>query len=853
MRVALIVFAVLVSTTLAFATTIDVTDCMTLDTAGATYVLQNNLLSTETCIDITANNITLDGNGYELRYGNQDSATYFHGIRSDGFSNLHITNFSHIAVGPSSVGNNRRGISILEGGVNVTVSDVIFGQQRNSINFNANYSYLHDITFLHSSFVGIAFNGKNNTVNNLYSSNSPIQAIIGTFHNSTITNVNFTGGGNNYRRIWLISSSNNYFENITIDASQTAVNGIALATNAQNNYFKNVVISRVGFSCVDIGGTSSSRNNVFDNLYCDRTSWWGSVTDVLRIRDRSHLNEIRNFKINFSNVNKVAISLDRLSDTLSGNTFVNGTIVGDMRASIELKGSAGSSRLDHYFINVTYDDAPTFTSDDLHNLHRQWYVQTNTSLRRTQTPLDDVTVVGTDVHGINRGSGVTTSATTTFPVTEYIQSDTDVFNQSNNYTFFGHRSYYSEPRRFYSAKQENILVNQNLVGENTIQLELDSCNVGNMFLHRYECEDMCHITTPANFYGHSVQATGSGQVNTSANIRWWNSLSVENTCQFQAMDGAVISSNVSQEQFYENDLEKYQFFQWVIDRRKGTTHSTIRSMQFELMTTQNSLEWSSEATSSNPGGSHANVANLIDNDLDTVWIDDNFGGGTLGESIVTINAGEPVAFDWYRFRTSNTGRAHIPTGWRLYASKNGYDWELIHNIPYAVTPDRLETWTQPFAPRNISTNEHRFLRWNITERKSTGGGGVQATEFQLTNDGSGISWNQHAMAMNPDGAFASWESWANIVDNVLTNKGIDTSFGSGTTGLSSITIDTGFFESLEFDGYRYMTGNDATHRDPVSWRLYSSPDGETWTLLDEVNGATITNSRQTWTQVFDID
>lgn len=43
--------------------------------------------------------------------------------------------------------------------------------------------------------------------------------------------------------------------------------------------------------------------------------------------------------------------------------------------------------------------------------------------------------------------------------------------------------------------------------------------------------------------------------------------------------------------------------------------------------------------------------------------------------------------------------------------------------------------------------------------------------------------------------------------------------------------------------YDFVTGNDAPERDPKSWKLYGSDDGESWTLIDERTDENITQSR----------
>src|SRR5690606_31066707 len=55
-----------------------------------------------------------------------------------------------------------------------------------------------------------------------------------------------------------------------------------------------------------------------------------------------------------------------------------------------------------------------------------------------------------------------------------------------------------------------------------------------------------------------------------------------------------------------------------------------------------------------------------------------------------------------------------------------------------------------------------------------------------------------------------------------------------------------FPEAVTVDGYRFMTANDAPPRDPVSWLIHGSDDGENWDLLDVRTDHEITTDRFTW-------
>ena len=83
------------------------TACGTLDTAGTTYILLRNITTTGTCFQVTANDITLDGNGFSV---SGDNAAGHFGVNATGrtdftIQNINITDFT-ISVSTAGFGTN---------------------------------------------------------------------------------------------------------------------------------------------------------------------------------------------------------------------------------------------------------------------------------------------------------------------------------------------------------------------------------------------------------------------------------------------------------------------------------------------------------------------------------------------------------------------------------------------------------------------------------------------------------------------------------------------------------------------------------------------------------------------------
>ena len=111
--------------------------------------------------------------------------------------------------------------------------------------------------------------------------------------------------------------------------------------------------------------------------------------------------------------------------------------------------------------------------------------------------------------------------------------------------------------------------------------------------------------------------------------------------------------------------------------------------------------------------------------------------------------------------------------------------------------------------------------------------GVQLSRFEVLSEGSAVS-AVAASAVRSDSP--SGERAVRLIDGVSTTKWFSP---SGVD--NAVVIDLG--ESVAIDGYRWATANDRSDRDPVAWRVRGSNDGETFTVIDERAGQSVTTTR----------
>lgn len=135
--------------------------------------------------------------------------------------------------------------------------------------------------------------------------------------------------------------------------------------------------------------------------------------------------------------------------------------------------------------------------------------------------------------------------------------------------------------------------------------------------------------------------------------------------------------------------------------------------------------------------------------------------------------------------------------------------------------------------RTPSHTNARYFRLIIDAIRGGGGDSyVQLSEFSML----GLNSSEiNGTYTNTSGSSPGSEGPSNLGDENTSTKWLNfNGVGSG------VQIDFG--SNVNVFGYRMATANDATYRDPVSWRVQSSTNGSTWTTIAQVtNYGTPTN------------
>ena len=162
--------------------------------------------------------------------------------------------------------------------------------------------------------------------------------------------------------------------------------------------------------------------------------------------------------------------------------------------------------------------------------------------------------------------------------------------------------------------------------------------------------------------------------------------------------GLIGKSSGAQSAFSEfyGAASAYRYWRWYISGRRGADNAGIQVSEWDWMNNGSAI---SMPTPTNPGGNspsgptyYEDPPKVVDNSLNTKWLDFNFGGsiGTNnGYSILRFDFGSPVQIDGYQWWTANDAINRDPVSWLIQRSSNNSSWTTVHTVTNAsITTSR---------------------------------------------------------------------------------------------------------------------------------------------------------------------
>src|SRR3989344_1224919 len=215
---------------------------------AADLTLTADVLSTSTCFNISANSITLNCDGFTVKYA---TTTFGYGVNNTlGYDNVNIKNCVFVA-GTTDGGNNHAIYFNNSFGGNIT-NNSIYTNGTSGLNFN------YGIYILGPSF-------QDNITNNIISTHGNLNNygvyLSNSVNNSLVYNNQVTTSGTNAQNYGIWISTNSGYNNLstnTINTNGTQSNyGIGLDENTNYNVLDN--------NTIKAGGRTSSNIGIFTN------------------------------------------------------------------------------------------------------------------------------------------------------------------------------------------------------------------------------------------------------------------------------------------------------------------------------------------------------------------------------------------------------------------------------------------------------------------------------------------------------------------------------------------------------------------------------------------------------------
>jgi hypothetical protein len=294
----------------------NLSNCGELNITNEYYILINNVSSSLTCFNITADNVVLDGNGYNITFGTSGNSSngVFVGLKNNA-------TIKNLKIYESGVfGNTRYGVNLLRSNYSTVQNNNIITSGLNG----------YGIYALSSQFD--MFDSNNVTT----SGTSAFAVYLQSTHNSTIYKNIITTSGSTSQAVYLQTASQNNLTSNNITAITLNSVALYLASSAQSNKINsNNILSKGGNGYV-IYVASCLNEEINSNLITST----GNNAYGIYLSTSANGNVLNSNIFNITSGHRIIIDGSSINTNLTNNTIIN-----RKTAFYDLSASAGSNNL----------------------------------------------------------------------------------------------------------------------------------------------------------------------------------------------------------------------------------------------------------------------------------------------------------------------------------------------------------------------------------------------------------------------------------------------------------------------------------------------------------------------------
>ena len=310
----------------------------------------------------------------------------------------------------------------------------------------------------------------------------------------------------------------------------------------------------------------------------------------------------------------------------------------------------------------------------------------------------------------------------------------------------------------------------------------------------------------------------------------WTALDEQTDNQFAGND--TNDNRVTPFMFEMANVKAYQYYKWVVSNNNGYPHFQLMELNLYGLGEKTNFEEQITVDSFDASENVKGVAaRLFDGDLS-----EGSKVCEIGQTQWWVSAKLPyaTAINRYKLGTGNDQAARDPKEWKVYGSNDGENWTELDHRTNQNTPDRSALYTYTFE----NEVDYGYYKLEIIANRGTDDWGYdisQVSDWQLFVAEGAVA-DEKPTTVETEVKFDTATIQGSI--GVDGGEGLIQLFDGnvGTKACAAYTttlwVSAKTTEAAVVNMYKLASANDHPARDPKTWVLYGSNDGENWVELD---------------------